>query len=122
MSFFWDSPRLAPRNRDDLCALCSAFRASHPLAYSLDQSRLRGMRRPRLVAASAALTTVLLGCEHTPQPPDLPSRPTWEMFPRASSPPAECPGQYRTVIEDAHGDVFLGCWGQKTDPAVKTSF
>jgi hypothetical protein len=122
MSFFG-----TPRGLRRATATISAPFAPHferriRLAYSLDQSRLRGMRRPRLVAASAALTTVLLGCEHTPQPPHLPSRPTWEMFPRASSPPAECPGQYRTVIEDAHGDVFLGCWGQKTDPAVKTSF
>lgn len=66
------------------------------------------------------LVTLLVGCGHTPSPlHQLPSHPTWEMFPRASSPPAECPGQYRSVIEDSKGDSFLGCWGQKTDSSVK---
>jgi hypothetical protein len=35
------------------------------------------------------------------------------MFPRASSPPPACPGQYRTTIEDYNGTIFLGCWGTK---------
>jgi hypothetical protein len=69
----------------------------------------------RIIGRSIALVLAILalGCKHTP--PHLPSRPTWEMFPRASSPPADCPGQYRSVIEDANGDSFLGCWGQKTN-------
>lgn len=62
------------------------------------------------------LMMLLVGCEHTlPAAHYLPSHPTWEMFPRASSPSAECPGQYRSVIQDSNGDLFLGCWGQKTD-------
>jgi hypothetical protein len=77
----------------------------------------------RAVPVAALAGTLLLGCEHTPSkpPPNLPSHPTWEMFPRASSPPADCPGQYRSVIEDVNGDAFLGCWGQKTDLSVKTA-
>lgn len=69
----------------------------------------------RIIDPSIALILAILlpGCDHTPR--TLPSRPTWEMFPRASSPPPNCPGQYRSVIEDANGDIFLGCWGQKTD-------
>jgi len=60
------------------------------------------------------LGMLLLACQH-PQPalPFLPSHPITEMFPRASSPPASCPGQYRSVIEDAGGEIFLGCWGHK---------
>jgi len=75
------------------------------------------MNAARIIDRSIALmlATMLLGCEHTPPTPHLPSRPTWEMFPRASSPPPKCPGQYRSVIEDANGEFFLGCWGQKTD-------
>ena len=72
---------------------------------------------PRVIDRSIALVfvTLLPGCEHTPPPPSsLPSHPAWEMFPRASSPPPKCPGQYRSVIQDANGDIFLGCWGQKT--------
>lgn len=64
-----------------------------------------------------ALGIQLLACQHKPAQPvhvSLPSRPTWEMYPRASSPPSDCPGQYRTVIQDMNGDLFLGCWGQKT--------
>ena len=69
----------------------------------------------RIIHRLIALIPVVLlpGCGHTPS--HLQSRPTWEMFPRASSPPPECPGQYRSVIEDAGGSFFLGCWGQKTD-------
>jgi hypothetical protein len=52
---------------------------------------------------------LLLACHHAP--PYLPSHPISEMFPRASSPPPSCPGQYRSVLERADGDVFLGCWG-----------
>jgi hypothetical protein len=59
------------------------------------------------------LATLLLACQHAPA--YLPSRPIGEMFPRASSPPPSCPGQYRTMIEHADGDYFMGCWGHKTD-------
>jgi len=37
------------------------------------------------------------------------------MFPRASSPPPDCPGQYRMSMESYTGDVFMGCWGHKAD-------
>jgi hypothetical protein len=43
-------------------------------------------------------------------PPYLPSHPLWEMFPRASSPPEDCPGQYRTTVENSNGSFFMGCW------------
>jgi hypothetical protein len=56
---------------------------------------------------------LLLACHDAP--PVLPSRPLSELFPRGSSPPQNCPGQYRTVIEDANGDIFMGCWGHNTD-------
>lgn len=55
------------------------------------------------------LAMALLACH--PTKPYLPSHPAWEMFPRASSPPPSCPGQYRSVIQAANGDIFLGCWG-----------
>ena len=72
------------------------------------------MRMADLVTSPAVLMVLLCavalpGCQHAP--PKLPSRPAWEMFPRASSPPPDCPGQYRTVLEDASGSIFLGCWG-----------
>jgi hypothetical protein len=54
--------------------------------------------------------TLLGGCQDAP-PPYLQSHPSWEMFPRASSPPPDCPGQYRMVVENISGDFFLGCWG-----------
>ena len=68
-----------------------------------------------ITARSIGLLLMMLvaGCAHAP--PRLPSRPTWEMFPRASSPPPGCPGQYRSVIQQADGDIFLGCWGEKSD-------
>jgi hypothetical protein len=71
------------------------------------------MNVARSIDRSIALIPLilLLGCDHAPS--HLPSRPTWEMFPRASSPPPNCPGQYRSVIEDSNGAVFLGCWGNK---------
>jgi len=71
----------------------------------------------RIIDRSIALVllSLLTGCAHKPPPPNLPSRPAWEMYPRASSPPPICPGQYRSVIQDANGDFFLGCWGKKTD-------
>jgi hypothetical protein len=59
------------------------------------------------------LAMALVACQ--PAKPYLPSRPAWEMFPRASSPPPNCPGQYRSVIQTASGDVFLGCWGHNAD-------
>jgi len=63
---------------------------------------------------SLIATMLLLACQHSPPArPYLPSRPIGEMFPRASSPPPSCPGQYRSVIEDANGEIFLGCWGHK---------
>jgi hypothetical protein len=58
-----------------------------------------------------AITLTLTACQHPAPTHSLPSRPSWEMYPRASSPPPTCPGQYRTVIEDASGTIFLGCWG-----------
>jgi hypothetical protein len=62
---------------------------------------------------SLILAAPLHGCHKAP--PDLPSHPASEMFPRASSPPPTCPGQYRMVLEDAKGGYFMGCWGRKTD-------
>jgi hypothetical protein len=61
-------------------------------------------------------TTVLglvlvAGCQDAP--PYLQSHPSWEMFPRASSPPPNCPGQYRLTVDNYNGDFFLGCWGSK---------
>lgn len=66
---------------------------------------------------SLGVALLIIGCQHTraPDPPPLASHPSWEMFPRASSPPATCPGQYRTTIEESTGTIFLGCWGHKTD-------
>jgi hypothetical protein len=67
---------------------------------------------------AAVLAMLLLGCRDAPPQAShayLPSHPSWEMFPRASSPPASCPGQYRNVIQDSSGDFFLGCWGQRAD-------
>ena len=62
------------------------------------------------------LAMLQLACHHTPlAKPYLPSRPPGEMFPRASSPPPTCPSQYASVIADANGDIFLGCWGHKAD-------
>jgi len=59
---------------------------------------------------------LLLACRHAaPPPPYLPGHPVAEMFPRASSPPPDCPGQYRMSMESYTGDVFMGCWGQKTN-------
>ena len=75
------------------------------------------------VSVALLLVTLLPGCAHTPPdtPPPLPSHPAWEMFPRASSPPSTCAGQYRSVIQDANGDTFLGCWGQKPDATAPTA-
>jgi hypothetical protein len=62
------------------------------------------------------LAMLLLACQHAQPPPAyLPSHQKEEMFPRASSPPPGCPGQYRISMESYSGDVFMGCWGQKTD-------
>jgi hypothetical protein len=72
-----------------------------------------------LYGSIAWLAVILLSaCSHAlpaPAPSPLPAHPAWEMFPRASSPPPGCPGQYRSVLAQADGDTFLGCWGQKTD-------
>ena len=55
---------------------------------------------------------LLLACRHaTAPPPYLPSHPKEEMFPRASSPPPGCPGQYRISMEHSGGEFFMGCWG-----------
>jgi hypothetical protein len=67
----------------------------------------RIIARPLLLSAALLLSA----CQHAP--PYLPSRPPGEMFPRASSPPPTCPGQYRTTIENYNGSIFLGCWGTK---------
>jgi hypothetical protein len=62
------------------------------------------------------IAMLLIACQHAPPPlPYLPSHPKEEMFPRASSPPPNCPGQYRISMESYSGDVFMGCWGHKTD-------
>jgi hypothetical protein len=112
----WLTPLIDPES----LALTAMRRRS---GYCMGQGRLpmRGaiffvcVRVARIIGCSIAffLLTLLPGCGHTP--PHLASRPTWEMFPRASSPPPNCPGQYRMVIEDANGGFFLGCWGQKSD-------
>jgi hypothetical protein len=74
-------------------------------------SRSKNVAPPIVIRRFASLLAIpLLACQHAP--PYLPSHPISEMFPRASSPPPTCPGQYRLTIEDASGDVFLGCWGQ----------
>jgi hypothetical protein len=71
-------------------------------------------RYHRWLLVSAVLLT--LGCQHAPPPAQaLPNHPAWEMFPRASSPPGDCPGQYRSVIENVNGNIFLGCWGTRPD-------
>jgi hypothetical protein len=38
-----------------------------------------------------------------------------DMFPRGSSPPQDCPGQYRATLESDNGSFFMGCWGIKTN-------
>jgi hypothetical protein len=60
-----------------------------------------------------SLAVLLVACHHPP--PYLPSRPPGEMFPRASSPPPTCPGQYRSTLQASNGDIFLGCWGSKAN-------
>jgi hypothetical protein len=63
-----------------------------------------------------SLAVLLIACQHTaPRGPYLPSHPKEEMFPRASSPPPGCPGQYRISMENYGGAFFMGCWGQKVD-------
>ena len=88
-------------------------------ARSARDAALRRLRASRILGRSLCLSFFILpaACQHAPPrpPPFLPSHPPGEMFPRASSPPPECPGQYRTMIEDAGGNIFLGCWGQRTD-------
>jgi hypothetical protein len=59
------------------------------------------------------LATLLVACHHAP--PYLPSRPMADMFPRGSSPQQDCPGQYRSTLENASGSFFMGCWGIKTN-------
>jgi hypothetical protein len=58
---------------------------------------------------------LLAACEHAHQAPSLPSHPIYEMFPRASSPPPDCPGQYRITMDNYNGSFFMGCWGNKSD-------
>lgn len=72
-------------------------------------------REPNLALVMSLLTPLYPAALTHLLPSSLPSHPAWEMFPRASTPPPNCPGQYRSVIEDAKGERFLGCWGQKTD-------
>ena len=73
---------------------------------------MRISRRPMLLT-SLAVACLLASCGHAVRVDHapLPSHPAFEMFPRASSPPADCPGQYRTTLEDHGNSVFLGCWG-----------
>jgi hypothetical protein len=59
------------------------------------------------------LAVLLVACHHAP--PYLPSRPLADMFPRGSSPPQDCPGQYRTTLESGSGSFFMGCWGIKAN-------
>ena len=66
-------------------------------------------------SAYLGFAMLLLACQSSPPPPYLPPHPISEMFPRASSPPAGCPGQYRMTMESYTGEVFMGCWGQKAD-------
>src|ERR1700733_2322598 len=75
------------------------------------------MRMARHIRQSIYLgfAMLLLACRHASPPPYLPGHPQEEMFPRASSPPPGCPGQYRVAMQSYSGDIFMGCWGQKTD-------
>jgi hypothetical protein len=57
------------------------------------------------------LAVLAAACEHAPDAPYLPSHPAYEMFPRASSPPPDCPNQYRMTMENYNGSFFIGCWG-----------
>jgi hypothetical protein len=59
------------------------------------------------------LALSLVACHAAP--PYLPSHPAWEMFPRASSPPSNCPGQYRATVENTNGSFFMGCWGSNSE-------
>jgi hypothetical protein len=59
------------------------------------------------------LAMLLVACHHAP--PHLPSRPMADMFPRGSSPPQDCPGQYRSTLKSSSGSFFMGCWGIKTN-------
>jgi hypothetical protein len=76
-----------------------------------------GVRTALRIHQSAYLgfAMLLVACQHAPPPPYLPGHPVAEMFPRASSPPSNCPGQYRMTMESHSGDIFMGCWGHKTD-------
>jgi len=75
------------------------------------------MRLPRLIPWLSAGCVVLALDACRPDvrlvTESLPSHPISEMFPRASSPPPDCPGQYRESLEDHGHSVFLGCWGSK---------
>ena len=77
----------------------------------------RSMRLPRLIPWLSAGCVVLALDACRPDvrlvTESLPSHPISEMFPRASSPPPDCPGQYRESLEDHGHSVFLGCWGSK---------
>jgi hypothetical protein len=59
------------------------------------------------------LLVTLLSCREAR--PYLAPHPISEMFPRASSPPPSCPGQYRSMVQDSGVTYFMGCWGQKQD-------
>jgi hypothetical protein len=94
----------------DFAAIQELVRGSSALLQPMKRALILG----RALYLSVALP--LAACQHQPQYslPYLPSRPPAEMFPRASSPPPVCPGQYRSTIEDSGGAIFLGCWGSKT--------
>jgi ribosomal protein S18 acetylase RimI-like enzyme len=85
---------------------------SGPAYGSLSTELAAAVARMIGPAMAAAASLAIAGCHHPA--PQLPSRQTWEMFPRASSPPPDCPGQYRTVVEEPGGSIFLGCWGPNT--------
>jgi hypothetical protein len=60
------------------------------------------------------LASTLLACRGAPPAqPNLPPHPAYEMFPRASSPPPTCPGQYRIELPSSETAYFMGCWGEK---------
>jgi hypothetical protein len=75
-----------------------------------------GMARRIRHSGYLGMAILLLACRHADAPlPYLPSHPKEEMFPRASSPPSNCPGQYRASLESYDGDIFMGCWGSRVD-------
>jgi hypothetical protein len=73
--------------------------------------------RSLVQTAVCVLALGAVACQHPASlvTPPLPSRPLADLFPRGASPPPDCPGQYRIVMENKNGNFFMGCWGTKTD-------